>query len=89
MGDWLDGLVLPRDNIPDLWNQFLTEFCYQFQDTQAAESARNELRECKMKGTDYNDYIMKFESLVRKANYTTGNEETYNMFLQGLPESLL
>ena len=42
-----------------------------------------------MKGADYNDYIMRFESLAKKANYVTGNEETYNMFLQGLPESLL
>ena len=35
------------------------------------------------------DYVMRFESLARKAKYATGNEETYNMFLQGLPESLL
>ena len=89
MGNWLDRLVLPRDYIPDLWNQFLTEFCNQFQDTQAAQRARNELRECRMKGTDYDDYVMRFESLARKVNYVTGNEETYNMFLQGLPESLL
>ena len=89
MGNWLDGLVLPRDNIPGLWNQFLTEFQDQFQDTQAAKRARNELRECKMKGMDYDDYIMRFKSLARKANYAMGNEETYNMFLQGLPESLL
>ena len=80
MGDGLDGLILPRDNILDLWNQFLTEFCNQFHDTQVAQRARNELRECKMKGTDYNDYVIRFKSLVTKANYT-GNEETYNMFL--------
>ena len=42
-----------------------------------------------MKGLDYDNYIMRFESLARKANYTIGNEETYNMFLQGLPEQLL
>ena len=42
-----------------------------------------------MKGADYNNYIIRLESLARKANYTTGNEETYKMFLQGLPESLL
>ena len=88
-GDWLDGLIMPRDNIPGLWNQFLTEFWDQFQDTQAAQRARNKLRDCKMKGADYDDYIMRFESLARRANYATGNEETYNMFLQGLPRSLL
>ena len=89
MGDWLDTLVIPRDNIPGLWDQFLMEFWEQFQDTQAVQRARNELRDCKMKGLDYNDYIMRFESLARKANYAIGNEETYNMFLQGLPEQLL
>ena len=89
MGDWLDALVIPRDNIPGLWDQFLTEFREQFQDTQAAQRARNELRDCKMKGLDYDDYIMRFKSLARKANYAIGNEETYNMFLQGLPEQLL
>ena len=70
MGDWLDGLVIPRDNISDLWNQFLMEFHNQFQDTQAAQRARNNLRECKMKGADYDDYVMWFKSLARKANYT-------------------
>ena len=89
MGNWLDGLILPRDNLTGLWNQFLTEFHDQFQDTQAAQRAWNELRECKMKGTDYDNYVMRFKSLARKANYAIGNEETYNMFLQGLPKSLL
>ena len=89
MGDWLDGLALPGDNIPDLWNQFLNKFHNQFQDTQAAQRAQNELRECKIKGANYDNYITRFESLARKANYTIGNEETYNMFLQGLPELLL
>ena len=81
MWDGLDGLVLPRDNIPDLWNQF--------QDTQAAQRARNKLRKCKIKGTDYDNYVMRFESLARKANNVTENEEMSNMFLQGLPKSLL
>ena len=89
MGNWLNALVIPRDNIPGLWDQFLMEFREQFQDTQAAQRARNELRDCKMKGSDYDDYIMRFESLARKANYAIGNEETYNMFLQGLPKQLL
>ena len=42
-----------------------------------------------MKGADYDNYVMRFESLARKANYATGNKETYNMFLQGLPKPLL
>jgi hypothetical protein len=42
-----------------------------------------------MKGSDYDEYITRFESLARKAGYTLGNEETYNIFLQGIPASLL
>ena len=45
--------------------------------------------ESKMKGADYDDYVMRFKSLARKSNYAIRNKETYNMFLQGLPESLL
>ena len=41
MGNWLNGLVLPRDNIPGLWDQFQN----QFQDTQAVQRARNKLRD--------------------------------------------
>ena len=36
MGNWLDGLIMPRDNILNLWTQSLREFQDQFQDTQAA-----------------------------------------------------
>ena len=34
-------------------------------------------------------YTLVTEALARKANYAIGNEETYNLFLQGLPEQLL
>ena len=35
MGNWLNGLIMPQENIPNLWKQFLDKFCQQFQDTQA------------------------------------------------------
>ena len=37
MGDWLNTLVIPRDNIPGLWDQFLMEFWEQFQDTSSTK----------------------------------------------------
>jgi hypothetical protein len=89
IGNWLDNLVLPQDNIPALWDQFLMEFQQQFQDTQAPQRARNELMECRMQGNKFDEYVAKFEGLARKAGYMQGNEETYNMFLRGLPETLL
>jgi hypothetical protein len=42
MGDFLDGLM-PADNIPDLWTQFLVEFGQQFQDTQRGDQAHTQL----------------------------------------------
>ena len=51
------------DNIPGLWDKFLTEFWDQFQDTQAAQRARNELRDCKMKGADYDNYVISVTSI--------------------------
>ncbi|KAH9974864.1 hypothetical protein BJV74DRAFT_888900 [Russula compacta] len=39
MGEWIDRLHMPQDNIPALWDQFLLEFSQRFQDTQAAQRA--------------------------------------------------
>ena len=37
-----------------------------------------------MKYPEIDDYISKFESLTRTADYVLGNQETINMFLMGL-----
>ena len=42
-----------------------------------------------MTNNNYNEYISKFESLANKANYTRGSAELYDMFLEGLPTSIL
>jgi hypothetical protein len=39
-----------------------------------------------MKYDDIDSYISKFEELARRAGYTTGNPETTQLFMQGLPQ---
>ena len=89
MGNWLDTLDPIADNIEDLWLQFLKAYAYQFQDSQAAQRARNDLKSCRMTNNNYDEYVSKFESLTDKANYTRGSVELYDMFLEGLPTGIL
>ena len=89
MGNWLDMLNPIADNIEDLWLQFLEAYAYQFQDSQAAQRAWNDLKSCRMTNNNYDEYVLKFESLADKANYTRGSAELYDMFLEGLPTGIL
>ena len=89
MGNWLNMLDPIADNIKDLWLQFLEAYAYQFQDSQATQRARNDLKSCRMTNNNYDKYVSKFESLADKANYTRGSVELYNMFLEGLPTGIL
>jgi hypothetical protein len=43
----------------------------------------------KMQDDRYDEYMAKFKSLARRAGYTQGNEETFNMFLKGLLKNLI
>ena len=89
MGDWLDTLDPIANNVEDIWIQFLEEYAHQFQDSQAAQRARNKLKNCRMINNNYNDYVSRFEALANKAQYTRGSVEMYNMFLEGLPTNFL
>ena len=89
MGNWLNTLDPVVDNVKDLWHQFLEAYAYQFQDSQAAQRARNDLKSCRMTNNNYNEYVSKFEALADKANYTRGSAELYDMFLEGLPTGIL
>ena len=89
MGNWLDTIDPIADNIEDLWLQFLEAYAYQFQDSQAAQRARNDLKSCRMMNNNYNEYVSKFEALADKANYMRGSAEMYDMFLEGLPTGIL
>ena len=89
MGNWLDTIDPIADNVEDLWLQFLEAYAYQFQDSQATQRARNDLKSCRMTNNNYDEYISKFEALADKANYTRGSAEMYDMFLEGLPTGIL
>ena len=89
MGNWLDTINPIVDNVKDLWLQFLEAYAYQFQDSQAAQRARNDLKSCRMTNNNYDEYVSKFEALADKANYTRGSAEMYDMFLEGLPTGIL
>src|SRR5229473_4188128 len=41
-----------------------------------------------MKWPDIDAYVSSFEELLRLAEYTTGNNESANLFLRGLPQSI-
>ena len=89
MGNWLDTIDPVADNIEDLWLQFLEAYAYQFQDSQAAQRARNDLKSCRMTNNNYDEYVLKFEALANKVGYTRGSAEMYDMFLEGLPTGIL
>ena len=89
MGNWLDTLDPVTDNVEDLWLQFLEAYAYQFQDSQAAQRAHNKLKACRMTNNNYDKYVSKFKALADKAEYTRGSTELYDMFLEGLPTSIL
>jgi len=89
MGEVLDELNPATDNIPALWDTFLTEFREQYLDTQSVDQAQAELENLTMKIPYIDEYISKFKELCQKSGYLMGNTEVTYMFLRGLPKSLL
>ena len=89
MGNFLDTLDPVHQNIPAVWDVFVTEFRDRFQDTQSDARARAELKNLKIKMPEIDKYISEFEDLVRRAGYQTGNTEVMELFMAGLPTSIL
>ena len=94
MGNLLDRLDPVADNIPLLWDQFLTEFRTQYQDThwqvtQRENRARAQIETHRMKFPDIDQYISSFEELARVAGYTQGDGATTHYFVKGLTPSVM
>jgi Retrotransposon gag protein len=89
MGKIFDALNPLIDNIPDVWNHFCDEFANQFLDTAEQETARINLQKLWMDPGKINQYISKFKELARRANYTVDNEETAQLFLEGLTTQVM
>jgi hypothetical protein len=89
MGNFLNTLDPVHQNIPAVWDTFVTEFHDRFQDTQSDARARAELKNLKMKMPEIDKYISEFEDLIHCAGYQTGNTEVMELFMAGLPTSIL
>jgi hypothetical protein len=87
-GENIDALNPITDNYPVVWEQFLDAFNEQFMDTQCATRARTDLKCLMLKFPEIDDYIAKFEDLARLADYH-GDNELFDLFLQGLPGNIL
>jgi len=88
VGDWINGLN-NQQNIPAVWDTFMTEFSLQFQDSQKAEQAQTKLDTLKMKWPDIDQYISDFDDLAREAGYGQDNGSLMRKFLTGLPKSVI
>ena len=89
MGGILDRLNPLINNIPEVWKRFCDKFRDQFLDTSEQETAQTDLQKLRMKLEKIDQYILKFEKLVRCANYTVDNEETAWLFLEGLTTQVM
>ncbi len=89
MGNLLDCLDPIVDNVPILWDQFLTEFCTQYQDTQHENRIHAQIETHWMKFPDIDQYISSFEELASTAGYTQGDEVMTHYFVKGLTPSIM
>ena len=72
-----------------LWDSTLQSFTQQFAATLQQEKVRVTLHQgIKMQGQDLDEYIAKFEELVRHVQYDINGPQTINMFTRGLPITL-
>jgi hypothetical protein len=88
MGEWLDDCLAFEDN-RDTWTQFTHQFLAAFADTQRDQRARNQLETLRMKWPEIDQYTMDFERLLREASYQKGTPECAQMYLKGLPDSVI
>ena len=85
--EWLMTLQ-PMDDNNNTYQQFITNFCNHFMDSQKAQRARIELQTLKMTWPEIDEYISKFESIAHEAGYNPADQNTMQQFLQGLPQSI-
>ena len=81
--------MTPLDDKLDMWRQFAQQFISTFTDTQKDQRARNQLESLKMKWPKVDQYTMDFKKLMREAGYRLGTPESIQMYLKGLPSSVM
>jgi hypothetical protein len=70
------------------WDVLRTHFKTAFTDYSEQECARDELRKLRMTKGDIDEYIAKFQSLVKKTGSSSDDGGTLEMFSRGLPQVL-
>ena len=85
--EWLMTLQ-PANDTNTTYQQFITNFCAHFMDSQKAQRARIELQMLKMTWPEIDEYISKFESITHEAGYNPADHNMMQQFLQGLPQSI-
>ena len=77
------------DDDLDTWRQFAQQFISTFMDTQKDQHVQNQLKSLKMKWPEVDQYTMDFEKLMREAGYRIGTPKSIQMYLKGLPSSVM
>ena len=57
-------------------------------DSQRVQRAHIELQGLKMQWPEIDEYISKFKSVAHEAGYNPADQNTMQLFLQGLPQSI-
>jgi hypothetical protein len=71
-----------------LWAEFRNDFLRAWADTSKTQRADLELQKLTMKDKTIDEYISKFELLVRRAGWTRDDQNTIKEFVQGLSMGL-
>src|SRR5205807_16926 len=89
MGNWLNELQQLAEDIPFVWDHFEAEFLRNFSNSSRPQCTRQALDNHCMRFPKIDQYISKFEDLIRLSGYQLGTEESNQMFLKGLTQSVM
>ena len=75
----------PVDDNLATYQEFIQNFCNHHMDLQRVQRACIELQGLRMQWPEIDEYISKFESIAHEAGYNPADQNTMQLFLQGLP----
>jgi hypothetical protein len=84
---WIDALDMETDDIPLVWDLFVTELKEQVRRNKS-NAARQQLANLRMEDGRLKVYIDKFEELAKQTGLTQANPTTTQAFIKGLTTSL-
>jgi hypothetical protein len=84
---WIDALNIEEDDIPLVWDLFVTELKGQARRNKS-NVARQQLANLRMEEGQLRTYINKFEELAEQAGFAQADPATTHTFITGLTTSL-